>query len=72
MFDKEIARLERIAQCARKAIGRSQKRQADLEVRLHEEKMREARTRAQQLDRANRHLADLLDLKKEIEGEPPS
>lgn len=57
---KEIERQERIAQCARDAIRRRQRKIARLQEALRRESAAMERTRSQQLDRANALIADLL------------
>jgi hypothetical protein len=63
-----INELEREAMNARKAIGRSRKRQAKLQKLLDAERARENRTRQQHLDRPNALIRDLMLVLREIDG----
>lgn len=66
-IDAEIDRLEQEAAHARAAIRKTQRARKRAEAEVQRLLLKEHRTRVQHLDRPNRLLADLIDIKKEME-----
>lgn len=64
----KIDELEREAALGRRAIRRSQAKQRRLLEALDKERAKEARTREQHLDKPNRLIADLLEIKSKMNG----